>query len=67
MMCGPRNEEESEENGTESEMTEGIEETITDLEGVLAKRTRRVPRKTRVPRSRSPPAYIQLSLALHQS
>ena len=65
MMCGPRNEEESEENGTESEMTEGIEETITDLEGVLAKRTRReLPRKPSVPRTRPPPAYIQLSLTL---
>ena len=30
-MCGPRNEEDSEETGTESEMTEGTEETITDL------------------------------------
>ena len=29
-MCGPRNEEHSEETGTESEMTEGTEETITD-------------------------------------
>ena len=40
----------SEETGTESEMSEGTEETITDPEGVPAKRTRRgVPRKPRVP------------------
>ena len=55
----------SEETGTESEMTEGTEETITDPEKILAKRTRRgVPRKPRVPRKKPPPAYIQLSLAL---
>ena len=48
MMCGPRNEEET---GTESDMTEGTEETITDPEEVPAKRSRRgVPRKPRVPR-----------------
>ena len=47
----------SEETGTESEMTEGTEDTITDPEEVLAKRTRRgVPRKPRVPRKRPPPA-----------
>ena len=28
MMCGPRNEEESEETGIESEMTEGTEESL---------------------------------------
>ena len=45
-MCGPRNEEDSEETGTESEMTEGTEETITDLVEFFAKRTRRgMPRK----------------------
>ena len=55
----------SEETGTESEMTEGTEETITDPEEVPAKRTRRgVPRKPRVPRKRPPPAYIQWSRAL---
>ena len=53
------------ETDTESEVTEGTEETITDPEEVPAKRTRRgVPRKPRVPRKRPPPAYIQLSLAL---
>ena len=56
---------ESEETGTESEVTEGTEETITDPEEALAKRTRRgVPRKPRAPRKRPPPAYIQLSPAL---
>ena len=56
---------ESEETGTESEMTEWTEETITDPEEVPAKRTRRgVPRKPGVPRKRPPPAYIQLSPAL---
>ena len=55
----------SEETGTESEMTEGTEETITDPEEVPAKRTRRgVPRKRRVPRKRPPLACIQLSPAL---
>ena len=55
----------SEETGTESDMTEGIEETITDPEEVLAKRSRRgVPRKPRVPRKKPPPSYIQLSPAL---
>ena len=39
----------SEETGTESDMTEGTEETITDCEEVPAKRLRRgVPRKPRV-------------------
>ena len=48
---------ESEETGTESEMTDGTEETITDPEEALAKRTRRgVPRKPRVPRKKPPPA-----------
>ena len=55
----------SEETGTESEMTKGTEETITDPEEVPAKRTRRgVPRKPRVPRNRPPPAHIQFSPAL---
>ena len=46
-------------------MTEGTEETITDPEEVLAKRSRRgAPRKPRVPRKKPPPAYIQLSPAL---
>ena len=56
---------ESEERGTESDMTEGTEETITDPEEVPAKRSRRrVPRKPRVPRKKTPPAYIQSSPAL---
>ena len=55
----------SEETGTESDMTEGTEETITDPEEVLAKRSRRgVARKPKVPRKKPPPAYIQLSPAL---
>ena len=55
----------SEETGTESDMTEGTEETITDPEEVPAKRSRRgAPRKPRVPRKKPPPAYIQLSPAL---
>ena len=55
----------SEETGTERDMTEGTEETITDPEEAPAKRTRRgVPRKPRVPRKRLPPACIQLSPAL---
>ena len=55
----------SEETGTESDMTEGTEETITDPEEVPAKRSRRgAPRKPRVPRKKPPPAYIQLSAAL---
>ena len=55
----------SEETGTESDMTEGTEETITDPEEVPAKRSRRrVPRKPRVPRKKTPPAYIQSSPAL---
>ena len=50
----------SEETGSESDMTEGTEETITDPEEVLAKRSRRgVPRKHRVPRKKPPPAYVQ--------
>ena len=56
---------ESEETGTESELTDGTEETITDPEEAPAKRTRRgVPRKPRAPKKRPPPAYIQLSPAL---
>ena len=55
----------SEETGTESDMTEGIEEKITDPEEFLAKRSRRrAPRKPRVLRNKPPPAYIQLSPAL---
>ena len=55
----------SEETGSESDMTEGTEETITDPEEVLAKRSRRgVPRKQRVPRKKPPPAYVQFSPAL---
>ena len=55
----------SEETGTESDMTVGTEETITDPEEVPAKRSRRgAPRKPRVPRKKPPPAYIQLSPAL---
>ena len=55
----------SEETGTESDMTEGTEETITDPEEVPAKRSQRgVPRKPRVPRKKPPSAYIQLSPAL---
>ena len=55
----------SEETGTESDMTEGTEETITDPEEVPAKRSRRgVPRNPRVPRMKPPPAYKQLSPAL---
>ena len=55
----------SEETGTESDMTEGTEETITDPEEVPAKLSQRgVPRKPRVPRKKPPPAYIQLSPSL---
>ena len=55
----------SEETGTESDMTEGTEKTITDPEEVSAERSRRgVPRKPRVQRKKPPPAYIQLSPAL---
>ena len=55
----------SEETGTESEVTEGTEEAITDPLEAPAKRTRRgVPRKPRVPTKRPPPAYIQLSPAV---
>ena len=55
----------SEETGTESDMTEGTEETFTDPEEIPAKRSRRgAPRKPRVPRKKPPPAYIQLSPAL---
>ena len=52
----------SEETGTESDMTEGTEETITDPEEVPAKRTRRgVPRNPSSEKETTPPAYIQLS------
>ena len=55
----------SEETGTESDMTEGTEETINDPEEVPAKRSRRgAPRKPRVPRKKPLPACIQLSPAL---
>ena len=48
MMCGPRNEAETVKRSTESDMTEGTEETTTDPEEVLAKRSRRgAPRKPR--------------------
>ena len=51
----------SEETGTESEMIDGTEETITDPEEAPAKLKRRgVPRKPRVPRKRPPPAHVQL-------
>ena len=54
----------SEETGTESDMTEKTEDTMADPEEVLAKRSRRgAPRKPRVPRKKPPPAYIQLSPA----
>ena len=44
---------ESEETGTESEMTDRTEETITDLGEATAKRTRRgVPRKPTIPRKK---------------
>ena len=47
MMCGPRNEAETVKRGTESDMTEGTEETITDPEEVLAKTfTKRSSKKT---------------------
>ena len=55
----------SEETVTESDITEGTEETITDPEEVPPKRSRRgAPRKPRVPRNKPPPAYTQLSPAL---
>ena len=55
----------SEQTGTESDMTEGTEETMADPEEVPAKRSRRgVPRRPRVPRKKPAPAYIQLSPAL---
>ena len=55
----------SEETGTESDMTEGTEGTTTDPKKVPAKRSRRgVPRKPRIPRKKPPAAYIQLSPAL---
>ena len=49
-----RLERDSEETGTESDMTEGTEETIIDPEKVPAKRSRRgVPRKTESPEERN--------------
>ena len=55
----------SEETGTESDMTEKTEDTMTNLEEVPAKHSRRgAPRKPRVPRKKPPPAYIQLGPAL---
>ena len=47
-MCGSKRGGDSEETGTESDMTEGTEETITP----------------RVSRKKPPPAYIQLGPAL---
>ena len=56
---------ESEETGTDSEMTDETEETFTDLDEAPTKLTRRgVPRKPRAPRKKPPPAYVQLSPAL---
>ena len=56
---------ESEETGTESEMTDETEETFTDPDEAPTKRTRRgVPRTPRAPRKKPPPAYVQLSPAL---
>ena len=46
MMWTSKRGRECEETGTESDMTEGIEETITDPEEVLAKRSRRGSKKT---------------------
>ena len=55
----------SEETGTESEMTDETEETFTDPDEAPTKRTRRgAPRKPRAPRKKPPPAYIQLSPAM---
>ena len=55
----------SEETGTESDMTERTEETSTDPEEVPAKRSRRgAPRKARVPKKKPPPAHVQFSPAL---
>ena len=55
----------SEETGTESEMTDETEETFTDPDEAPTKRTRRgVPRKPNAPRKKPPPAYIQLSPAM---
>ena len=66
MMCRPRKEVETVKRQIPRvTLTEGTEETIIDLEEVLAKRSRRgVPRKPRVPRKKPLPAYIQLSPAL---
>ena len=54
----------SEETGTESDMTEGTEETITDPEEVPAKVHGEEFQENRVPRKKPPPACIQLSTAL---
>ena len=56
----------SEATGTESDMTEGIEETITDPEEVPAKRSRRgAPRKPRVPRKTTSSIHsIESSVAI---
>ena len=55
----------SKKTSTESDMTEGTEETVTDPDEVPAKRSRSgVPRKPRVPRKKPPAAYIQFSPAL---
>ena len=54
----------SEETGTESEMTDETEETFTDPDEAPTKRTRRkVPKKQGAPRKKPPPAYVQLSPA----
>ena len=56
---------ESEETGTDSEMTDETEETFTDPGEAPTKRTRRgVPRKPRAPRKKPPRADVQLSPAL---
>ena len=59
-VCTSKRGRESEETGTESEMTDGT------VSSAPAKRTRRgVPKKPRIPRKKPPPAYIQWSPALH--
>ena len=64
-MWTPKRGGDSEETGTESDMTEKTEDTMTNPEEVPAKHSRRgAPRKPRVPRMKPPPAYIQLSPAL---
>ena len=65
MMCGPRNEAETVKRGTESDMTEGTEETITDPEEVLAKRSRRgAPRKPSSEKTTSSIHSIESSVAI---